>query len=182
MKTALVLIDIQNDYFPGGAYELEGIDAASHQAHELLTYFRKHNHSLFHIQHVERSGAVPFFLPDTEGVKIHTSVEPDPGEEVIQKPKPNSFLDTPLREKLDGAGIEHVVICGAMSHMCVDATTRAALDFGYGCTVIQDACATRTLEFKGNPIPAQQVHGAFMQALTFAGSKVIDLQEYLESE
>ncbi|MGF1577833.1 MAG: cysteine hydrolase family protein [Gemmataceae bacterium] len=181
MKTALVLIDIQNDYFPGGAYELEGIEAASQNARDLLTSFRKQNQPVFHIQHVERSGAVPFFLPDTEGVKIHSIVEPLSGEEVIPKPKPNSFVDTPLREKLDKLGIDHIVFCGAMSHMCVDATTRAALDFGYSCTVVQDACATRTLEFKGNPIPAPQVHGAFMQALTFAGSKVIDLKEFLET-
>ena len=65
-----------------------------------------------------------------------------------------------------------------MSHMCIDATTRAAVDFGFPCTVIHDACATRDLVFGGLTIPAAQVHGAFMAALA-PYARVLSLEEYL---
>ena len=84
-----------------------------------------------------------------------------------------------MLEVLQGAGVEEVIICGAMSHMCVDATTRAAFDFGLTCTVIHDACATRDLAFQGLPIPAAQVHGAFMAALGMRYATVVALEEFL---
>ena len=71
-----------------------------------------------------------------------------------------------------------MVICGAMSHMCIDATTRAAFDFGFNCAVIQDACATRNLEFGGQTIAADQVHGSFMAALGSVYARVLGLDEY----
>jgi nicotinamidase-related amidase len=52
-----------------------------------------------------------------------------------------------------------------MSHMCIDATTRAAYDLGLKCTLIHDACATRDLEFQGKKVPADEVHASFMAAL-----------------
>ena len=65
-----------------------------------------------------------------------------------------------------------VVIVGAMSHMCIDATTRAAADHGYRVTVVADACATRDSEFDGRLVPAADVHAAFMSALAFAYAEV----------
>ena len=65
-----------------------------------------------------------------------------------------------------------LVIAGAMSHMCIDAVTRAAVDFGYECNVAHDACATLDLEFNGETVPAKHVHNAFMAALSFGYSHV----------
>jgi nicotinamidase-related amidase len=166
MKTALLLIDIQNDYFPGGRMELEGSPAASLRAGELLTLFRERNMPIFHIQHISTRKGASFFLPDTAGVEIHANVRPLPGETVLQKHFPNSFRDTGLLERLGEAEVNRLVICGMMTHMCVDATTRAAFDQGFDCVTIHDACATRGLIFNGDEIPAVQVHGAFMAALS----------------
>ena len=77
------------------------------------------------------------------------------------------------------AGVEELVICGAMSHMCIDATTRAAFDHGFPCTVIHDACATRDLVFEGLTIPAAQVHGAFMAALGMRYARVLSVEDFL---
>ena len=179
MKPALLLIDLQNDYFPGGNLELAGITQAAAQARELLTASREARRPIFHVQHIALGPGAAFFRPDTPGVEIHPSVRPLPGETVIQKHFPNAFRDTDLKAALQRAGVEDLVIGGAMSHMCIDASTRAAFDYGFTCTVIHDACATRDLVFQGLTIPAAQVHGAFMAALGMRYARVLALKEFL---
>jgi nicotinamidase-related amidase len=172
MKPALVIIDIQNDYFPGGKMELEGSPEAGLQAAKLLERFRNKGLPLVHIQHVSNRPGASFFLPDTEGVNIHAGVAPRPGETVMQKHFPNSFRGTPLLEHLRGLGADHLVIAGMMTHMCVDATTRAAFDLGFSCSLAHDACATRALVFGEQRVPAAQVHASFLAALNGLYAKV----------
>jgi nicotinamidase-related amidase len=178
MSTGLILVDIQNDYFAGGRMELVGMDAAGEKAGELLTFFRDNRWPTFHIQHISNYEGATFFLPETKGAEIHSAVKHRPDESVIQKHYPNSFRETPLLDALKSAGVENIVICGAMSHMCIDATTRAAADFGFGCTVVHDACATRNLDFGKKKILAQDVHASFMAALGSAYAKVLGYQEF----
>lgn len=176
MTRALVLIDIQNDYFPGGAMELVGMEAAAARAASLLERFRSAGEALFHIQHLSVRPGAGFFLPETPGVEINTAVSPVPGEPVIRKHFPNAFRDTTLLDDLRDAGADELVICGAMSHMCVDSTTRAAFDHGFRCTVVSDACATRDLAFGDRSIPAADVHAAFMSALGVPFARVQSLE------
>ncbi len=181
MTTALLLIDIQNDYFPGGKMELEGSLEASLRAREILAFFRDQGLPVVHIQHLAARPGAPFFLPDTEGVKIQQNVEPLSGEVIFQKNYPNAFRDTPLLDHLKDQQVDKVVVCGMMTHMCVDATVRAAFDYGLEVTVIQDACATRALVFGAQTIPAAQVHGAFLAALGFIYAKVTSAADFLEN-
>jgi nicotinamidase-related amidase len=166
MKRALVLVDMQNDYFPGGKMELTGTAEASENAKKLLDHFRLKNLPVIHIQHLSIRPGAAFFLPDTDGVNFHENVMPLPCETVIRKHFPNSFRETCLREYLMSQEITELVICGMMSHMCVDATVRAAFDMGYSCMVAHDACATRDLVFNGATIPSKYVHNAFMASLS----------------
>ena len=179
MTRALILVDIQNDYFPGGAMELAGMEPAADNARRLLDRFRDEGRPLFHIQHFSVRPGSTFFVPDTEGVRTNDRVAPGAGESVIAKHYPNSFRDTPLLESLRGSGIDELLICGAMSHMCIDATTRAAFDHGFACTVAHDACATRDLAFEGRVIRAADVHGAFMSALAVPYARVASVDECL---
>jgi nicotinamidase-related amidase len=179
LKTGLLLVDLQNDYFPGGKNELTGIQQASEKARSLLDHFRKNRLPIFHVQHVSIHPGGTFFLPGTEGGKIHRTLEPLHGEKVFQKHFPNSFRETLLLEAAREQGVGDLVISGAMSHMCVDATVRAASDLGFSCTVIEDACATKDLEFRGTRVPAAHVHGAFMAALQAAYAKVMTAREFL---
>jgi len=179
MKTALVLVDIQNDYFTGGRMELSGMDAASATAKNLLHLFRENNWPTLHIQHISAQKGATFFLPDTSGAEIHESIKPLEQETVIQKHYPNSFRETDLYDHLTGAAIKNVVICGAMSHMCIDATTRAAADLGFSCVVVHDGCATRDLEFEGKTIPANDVHAAFMSALGMGYARMLGFKDFL---
>ena len=181
MTTGLILVDLQNDYFPGGRMELVGITEAGQKAAELLAVFRDSNWPTFHIQHISARKGATFFLPDTRGVAIHDCIQPHSEEPVIQKFYPNSFRETPLLDELRQSEIEQLVICGAMSHMCIDATVRAAFDLGFKCQLIEDACATRDLEFGGRTIDARQVHGAFMAALGSAYAEVLALAEFKSS-
>jgi len=172
MKPALILIDIQNDYFPGGKMELEGSPEASLQAAKLLERFRAKQLPLVHIQHVSNRPGATFFVPGTEGMNIHANVAPRAGETVLQKNFPNSFRGTTLLEHLRALGADHLVIAGMMTHMCVDATTRAAFDLGFSCSLAHDACATRALVFDEQRVPAAQVHAAFVAALSGLYAKV----------
>ena len=178
MKAALILVDIQKDYFPGGRMELVGITDASRNAKELLRFFRERKWSIFHIQHIAVRDNATFFLPNSQGIDIHENVTPLSNEQVIQKHHPNSFLNTKLHEELLKAGIDSVVICGAMSHMCIDATTRAAADLGFQCIVVHDACATKDLIFGDKAVSADMVHSAFMAALQPVYAKVMDLSSF----
>jgi len=160
---------------------LTGMTQAAAQARELLTACRQARRPIFHIQHLALGPDAAFFRPNTVGVEIHASLRPLPGEALIQKHYPNAFRDTGLLEALNNTGAEEVIICGAMSHMCIDATTRAAFDYGLKCTVIHDACATRDLVFEGLTIPAAQVHGAFMAALGMRYARVLSLEEFRQA-
>jgi nicotinamidase-related amidase len=176
-QTALILVDIQNDYFPGGKMTLEGIDAASARASRLLGRFREKRRPVFHIRHLAMQPGAAFFLPDTPGCEIHSSVAPAGDESVIVKHFPNSFRETPLLDQLKKAGVRSVAVCGAMSHMCIDATVRAACDLGFQCLVAADACATRALAFGQETVPAGKVHAAFMAALSAAYAQVLSVEE-----
>lgn len=180
MITALIIIDIQNDYFPGGRMELLGAEAAGQRAKEALACFRNHNLPVIHIWHLSTRPTAAFFLPDTDGIKIHPSVAPLSGEAVFVKNFPNSFRETPLLEHLRGLGIEQLVLAGMMTSMCVDATARASFDLGFQNVLLHDAMATRDLSFKGITIPAAEVHCAFLAALGSVYGRVIGVAEFLE--
>jgi nicotinamidase-related amidase len=178
MASGLILVDIQNEYFPGGRMELSGVERAAANAREVLTLFRERGWPLFHVQHLSTKTDAPLFTPGTPFVEIHEGVKPLPGEVVVQKNFPNSFHQTPLLAELKSRGVDHAVIVGAMSHMCIDATTRAAYDLGLGCTLIHDACATRDLEFQGRKVKADEVHASFMAALGWWYAKLTSAADF----
>lgn len=169
MNTALLIIDIQKEYFPGGRRELVEPLKAAQKAYQLLQCFREHGGHHVHIQHVAIRPDATSFLSGDRGTDIHDSVAHFEGEPLIQKHYPNSFRETDLLALLRGWEIERVVVCGMMSHMCVDATARAAADLGFQVMVAEDACTTLDLKFNDTLIPAAQVHAAFMAALKSYG-------------
>lgn len=179
MKTALIVVDLQNDYFKGGDWELLGTEAAAKKAEELLDFARKHDMPVVHIRHEFTTDDAPFFRPNSKGAEIHPSVANLKNEPVVLKHFINSFRETNLKEILDIQNIERVLVCGAMSHMCIDGITRAANDFGYKCTVAHDACATLDLEFNDVKVPAKYVHAAFMASLAFTYADVKSTKEVI---
>jgi nicotinamidase-related amidase len=169
MKTALLIIDIQKDYFPGGKMPLVEPLAAAQKAYALLQCFREHGGQTVHIQHVSKRPDAAFFIPGERGTDIHDAVAHFVGEPLVQKHFPNSFRETTLLDMLKEWQTERLVICGMMTHMCVDATVRAAADLGFQVILAADACATRELTFGETTVPAAHVQAAFLAALKSYG-------------
>lgn len=183
MSTALIIVDIQNDYFANGKMELVNPDKAAANAAKVLALFRENNKdNIFHVQHIAASPELGFFLPDTEGAEIHETVLPLESENLIVKNFPNSFLETDLESKLRENGVTKVVVVGMMTHMCIDATVRASVDLGFETTLIEDACATRDMSYSGKTVPAEQVHTAFVSAVGSMYCDVKTTEDFLQLE
>lgn len=179
MTRALIVIDIQQDYFSGGRHPLVGPDAAAAAAARLLAAWRERGEPVVHVQHIWDALDAAFFQPGTPGVEIHPSVAPIDGEALVTKENPNAFLGTDLDERLRAIAPDELVVAGMMSSMCVDATVRAAADAGYTVTVAHDACAAPDLEFDGVVVAGAQVHAAFMAALGDSYATVASAEEII---
>lgn len=177
MADALVVIDIQNEYFPGGALPLPHADDAAGRAAAAIEAARGAGIPVVHIRH-EEPESDEYFVPGSRGVQTHATVAPAVGEAVIVKHHPNSFLDTDLAERLAGAGANRVAFCGMMTSMCVDATVRAAADLGLEPVLVDDACAAPDLEHRGTRVPADSVHAAFCSALGDEIATLLPAEEF----
>lgn len=174
MKKALIIIDLQNDYFKDGANELQNIDEALIQTNKLIKFAREKSYKIYFIQHFSQKKGASFFLPHTQGVKLHKDLEIN-DDMVIKKNYPNSFRDTILKKELDKENINELIICGAMTHMCIDTTVRAGFDMGYKIELVSDACATKDLVFQDTIIKAKDVQASFMSALNGIFCEVKDV-------
>jgi len=174
-KTALLIVDVQEFYFPGGRMQLENPELAGMNAGLLLDHFRNNEMLVYHVRHN--------FEP---GGDIHPYVKPREGEAVFSKDQVNSFAGTGLLEMMQQDSVEQLVICGMQTHMCVEAAVRAAHDFGFTCLVASDACATRALQFEEHIIPAKNVHYSTLSTLQGSYARVITtdaiLREFSQSD
>ncbi len=153
----VIIIDAQNEYV-SGKLPLDGVDAALDNVAKLLKAARASGAPIIHIQQRGRAGGL--FDPEGAGFKISPQAAPVAGEKIIEKPLPNAFAKTTLQLDIQATGKNSLVLAGFMTHMCVSATARSALDHGYQTTIAADAVATRTLPdpLGGAALPAAQIH------------------------
>ncbi|WP_083700113.1 cysteine hydrolase family protein [Shewanella sp. UCD-KL12] len=177
-RTALVLVDLQNDYFPGGRFELENPVTSTQKAKELLTHFRAKQLPVIHIQHIFEDENAPFFAVNTTGIEIENSVAPIEGEPVIVKHQIDSFINTALEQTLVELGIDKLVIVGAMAQACVQTICRSAVNKGYQCEVIEDGVAAPALEYAAHSFSGAELIAANMLSLTFGGAAVTNSQTW----
>ncbi|WP_460146777.1 cysteine hydrolase family protein [Pseudomonas sp. S2_A02] len=180
MKPGLVVVDLQNEYLPTGKLPLTGIDAAVENAIRVISHARDTGVPVFHIRH-ESADDAPIFAKGSTGAETQPDVVPQGNEPVIVKKHINAFRETDLKQQLEAADVEEIVVIGAMSHMCIDAVVRAAADMGYPVTVLHDACATLDLTFRGVSVPAVQAQAAIMAAFEFGYATVQSVDEYLSA-
>ncbi len=164
MTRALVIVDIQRDYFPGGKMPLHQPEEAAAKAGQVLEAFRAAGDPVIHIQHLSPAG-LGFLEEGSDGAEIMDPVRPVGDEIVIQKRAPNSFLRTDLEQRLRALDVQEIVLVGMMTSMCVDATTRAGADLGFRMTLVPDACAAPSLEYGGQRVAGADVHASFIAAL-----------------
>ncbi len=162
---ALIVVDIQNDYFPGGANELVGSTEAAAVAVDVKRHFKESGLPVVMIQHVAIRPGATFFLPGTAGVEIHESIAVEEGDHLVVKNYPNSFRETNLLELLKSMNVSELTVVGMMTHMCIDTTVRVASDLGFKVELIGNACATKDLEHNGRKVVAADVHAAYLAAL-----------------
>lgn len=182
-NTALLIIDVQNDYFKGGKMELAGYEAAGNNTKQVLEYFRSHHLPVIHIKHIAMQEGATFFLPNTSGAEINILVSPKENEKIITKNYPNSFRETELLSYLQFQGIKNLIITGMMTDVCVDSTVRAAMDFGFNNTVIGDAVATRDRELFGEAVKAADINRSYLAGMSALGNlyaKVLTTNEFLK--
>lgn len=169
MKTALLVIDIQKDHFPGGKHPLVKPLEAAQKAYMLLQCFREHGAYHVHVQHISKEPDATYFISGDRGTDIHDSAAHFEGEPIVYKHQPNAFLNTELVNMLKGEGVKRVIITGMMTHLDIDATARAAADLGFQVIIAEDACATCNLTDGNTTIPAEQVQEAVLAALKSYG-------------
>jgi nicotinamidase-related amidase len=156
-ESSLVIIDLQEEYRSGNL-PLSGVDHAVAEAARVISLARTNGVPVFHILHEVAEGA-PIFDPKSPGYQPMAEVEPADGESIVVKRLPNAFAGTVLAEQLKSTGRTEIILVGAMTHMCVSATARAALDLGFRTTIVADACATRDLPgVDGTSVAAADVH------------------------
>lgn len=171
IKTALLIVDIQNFYFPGDGPGLVNAEQTSLKAKEILQIFRDKKQLVVHVRHKA-----------AKGFEIQKNVKPISNEKVITKEEVNSFLRTDLLEYLKSNNINRLIIIGMQTQMCVEAAIRAGHDFGFECVVIQDACATRDVMYRGKTVKAEDVQTCILATVTDGGyGKVLDLNIFKEN-
>ena len=168
LKTALLIVDIQQFYFPGEGPGLVHAEEASLAAKEVLQICRDQKQLVVHVRHQSKNG-----------FEIHPNVAPLANEKVITKTEVNSFNKTDLLDYLKDNNIGRLVVIGMQTQMCLEGAVRAAHDFGFECIVVQDACATRDLKLGEKTVKAEDVQTAVLATLTDGRyAKVIDLKEF----
>lgn len=167
-RRALILVDIQEFYFPEGFHPLIAPEQASKKAGLVLDSFRKNNELVVHVRHATSKDSA-----------IHRDVAPLAGEKVVTKHFANSYRETDLQDFLEDNTIDEVIICGMMTHMCVEATARASADFGYKVIVLEDACATRDVIFGNDTVRAADVHVSTLGSIDRYYGKVMTTKEFL---
>jgi nicotinamidase-related amidase len=170
LKTALLIVDIQNFYFPGDGPGLVNADSAGRCAQEIMGIFRNRKQLVVHIGHKAAKGG-----------EFHKYVSPLPGEKVIIKEEVNSFQNTGLLTYLKENSITRLVIIGMQTHLCLEAATRAAKDFGFECIVVGDACATKDLTFGNRVIKAEDVQASTLATISRNYGLVVDLAAFREN-
>jgi len=180
MKPALLVIDAQQEYFtPHGKWALPDGERALEQIHLLIAAARAANMPIFYITHEGLGENAPVFRKGTVGVELHPSLQPLPGEHVINKHFPNSFAQTPLEAYLRQAGVDTIIVSGYMTQMCCDTTTRAARERNLAVLFASDATAARDLTLNGETVPHDRIHQTTLAVMTQFAS-VLPTEQIIE--
>lgn len=181
MKPALLVIDVQNEYFaPDGIWPLPDAEAALANIQRLIAAARASGVPVIHITHESLDPAGPVFKPGSRNVAIHDGITVMPDERHIVKHFPGAFTQTPLEAYLRHAGVDTVIVTGFMTHLCCDTTSRQAKERFFAVLFAADATASRDLKLNGETVPHRQVHATTLAVMTnFA--KVVPTSEIIEA-
>jgi nicotinamidase-related amidase len=184
MKEALIIVDVQNDYFPGGRFPTDSPVETAQAIAQLMEKFRKENKEIVHVVHhatEEQRKKLNFFEPGTSGVEIHESVKPLANEKIFIKHEMSSFVGTDLKEYLESKGIDTIIVVGMMIHNCVNATVYSGTHRGFKCIVVDEAVNTFDQPYDGRIIKAKQIKEGFLAGIEFVYAKVKKVDDILNN-
>ena len=143
MTKALLAIDLQNDYFPGGKFPLWNTDVVLQNIERAIAKASTQGIPVIHVQHVAKQGMAPFFNEGTPGAEIHPRIlTAAPKAPVIVKEFADSFEKTNLEETLAKLGVTDLLVCGMMTQNCVTHTAISKAAEKYNVTILPDCCTT----------------------------------------
>lgn len=155
-QTAVIVIDIQNEYFAGGKMPIPDGMKALQNSKRLVEFAHKHGMLVFFVRH-EGAADGPLFAKGSRFAEFHKDLQPGKNDRVITKATPSSFVGTDLKQQLDSLGIKQLIVTGLMTHMCVSSTARDAVPLGYSVIIPEDATATRDLATWDNKVVDHKV-------------------------
>ncbi len=177
MNRALLVIDVQNEYFTGALPITHPKDHFP-QLLEVVDHARASTIPTVFVQHHET--ALPIFQRGTDGWKLHHELEERPCDLVLEKALPGCFTKTSLQEWLDARKIDTITIGGYMTHICCDTTARQAMHLGYKVEFLSDATGTLALDNQAGKVTAEELHRSILCAQQHFISEVIDRKTWKE--
>jgi nicotinamidase-related amidase len=180
MKRALLVIDVQNEYFlgklpvthPPGSLEniLAAMDAAQAMGVPVVV-----------IQHTAIQEGSPVFVKGSMGWGLHLEVFTRPRALYFEKHLPGSFTNTNLEAWLFAQGLDTVTICGYMANMCCDTTARQAMHLGFNVEFLADATGALDIANAGGKATAEELHRATLVTQAMRFSKVMTTKDWMAS-
>lgn len=179
MKRALLVIDVQNEYFTGkmpvtypkGSFDqiLKAVDAANQNKITVIL-----------IRHEAPQNDATSFIRGSKGWEIREEIQKKEYVRIIDKNLPGSFTDTGLEDLLKEMGVDTIVICGYMTQMCCDTTARQAVHLGLSVEFLSDATGTLDIANSAGEITAEELHRAILVTQAMRFSKVISTNEWIK--
>lgn len=179
MKRALLVIDVQNEYFTGKmpiAYPHGSIDNVV----KAMETASNNQIPVIVIQHTAPQPDSKTFVKGSEGWKLHSDIEARPCDLLVEKNLPGSFTDTILESWLREKGIDTVVVVGYMTQMCCDTTARQAVHLGFKVEFLSDATGTLHVSNYAGTVTAEELHKAILVTQAMRFSKVMTTQQWME--
>ena len=179
MSRALVVIDVQREYFEG-ALPIRHPVGHLGTILEVMDAAKKANIPTIVVRHHQPDPQSPIFCNGSDMWQLHDEVEARPRDILIDKQLPGSFTNTPLEHFLKERGVDTVCIAGYMTQVCCDTTARQAFHRGYKVEFLRDATGTLDVENKAGSVTAEQLHESILVAQQMFMSDVIDKETWLE--
>jgi nicotinamidase-related amidase len=180
MKRALLVIDVQNEYFTG-RLPVTHPPGSLNNILAMVDGARKCAIPVVVVQHTAPQPDAPLFRKGTEGWKLHPEIATRPYDYLIEKNLPGSFTGTDLELWLRDKQIDTMVIAGYMTQMCCDTTARQAFHMGFQVEFIADATGTLPISNEAGSVTAEELHRAILVTQAMRFSKVLTARQWMDS-
>jgi len=180
MKRALLVIDVQNEYFTG-KLPVSYPENSFQNILKVIDFSNQKDIPVILIQHAKIDKDAVTFKKGTHEFEIHDEVLKRNYNKIIEKNLPGSFTGTELKSWIKENGIETVTICGYMTQMCCDTTARQAMQLGFNVEFLSDATGTLGISNYAGEISDEELHKAILVTQAMIFSKVLTTDEWINS-